>query len=112
MARLYSDEEFPRPVSEKLRTMGHDVATCQECKQDNKKIPDEQVLAFATQQRRAVLTRNRRHFLRLHQKSSNHCGIVICTNNTSFDDLARCIHEKLGTYPSLDGQLVRVYRPG
>ena len=30
MARLYFDEQFPREISEILRTMGHDVLTVQE----------------------------------------------------------------------------------
>lgn len=30
MARLYSNENFPLPVVEKLRTLGHDVLTIQE----------------------------------------------------------------------------------
>lgn len=47
MARLYADEQFPRLVSELLRTMGHDVLTVQEAGNDNLGIPDEDVLAFA-----------------------------------------------------------------
>lgn len=30
MVRIYADEQFPRIVSELLRTMGHDVLTVQE----------------------------------------------------------------------------------
>ena len=30
MARFYTDENFPRPVIEFLRAMGHDVLTSQE----------------------------------------------------------------------------------
>jgi hypothetical protein len=30
MARLYSNENFPLPVVEKLRELGHDVLTIQE----------------------------------------------------------------------------------
>ncbi len=47
MVRLYSDEQFPKIVSELLRTMGHDVLTVQEAGNANLGIPDEQVLAFA-----------------------------------------------------------------
>lgn len=42
MARLYSDEQFPRRVSELLRTMGHDVLTVQEAGNANLGIPDEE----------------------------------------------------------------------
>ena len=34
MARLYSDEGFPKKVSEKLRQLDHDVLTVQEAGQD------------------------------------------------------------------------------
>ena len=30
MARLYADEQFPRPVVAYLRSLGHDVLTVQE----------------------------------------------------------------------------------
>jgi hypothetical protein len=30
MARLYADEDFPRPVVEELRRLGHDVLTVQD----------------------------------------------------------------------------------
>ncbi len=43
MARLYADEQFPRTVSELLRTMGHDVLTVQEAGNNNLGIPDENV---------------------------------------------------------------------
>jgi predicted nuclease of predicted toxin-antitoxin system len=66
MARLYADEQFPRVVSELLRTMGHDVLTVQEALKANQKIPDDEVLRFATAENRAVLTLNRRDFIRLH----------------------------------------------
>jgi hypothetical protein len=47
VAHLYLDEQFPREVSERLRTMGHDVLTGQEAGNANLGIPDEEVLAFA-----------------------------------------------------------------
>ena len=67
MARLYADENFPLPVVGFLRTFGHDVLTAKEAGKANQRIPDEDVLAFAFSNERAILTRNRRHFIRLHQ---------------------------------------------
>ncbi|WP_334311674.1 DUF5615 family PIN-like protein [Kamptonema animale] len=66
MAYIYADEQFPRAVVENLRFRGHDILTVQEAGKDNQKIPDEEVLAFAISKNRAVLTLNRRHFIRLH----------------------------------------------
>lgn len=43
MARLYADEQFPLPVVELLRPLGHDILTVQEVGKAEQKIPDEQV---------------------------------------------------------------------
>ncbi len=48
MARLYADEQYPFPVVEFLRAFGHDVLTVQEAGNAGLKIPDAEVLAFAT----------------------------------------------------------------
>ena len=47
MARLYANENFPLPVVEELRRLGHDVRTVQEMGKGNQAVPDEEVLAFA-----------------------------------------------------------------
>ena len=60
MARLYSNENFPLPVVEELRRLGHDVLTVLEAGKAEQAISDEEVLALATQLGRAVLTLNRR----------------------------------------------------
>jgi Domain of unknown function (DUF5615) len=44
MARLYADEQYPYPVVEYLRILGHDVLTVQEAGQANQKISDPDVL--------------------------------------------------------------------
>ena len=59
MAHLSGAEQFLRAVSEKLRTMGHDVLTVQAAGNANLGIPDEAVLEFAVADNRAVLTLNR-----------------------------------------------------
>ena len=75
MVRFYADERFPKRVVELLRTLGHDVLTVQETGNANQKIPDEEVLAFAVSIDRAILTLNRRHFIRLHTLQPDHAGI-------------------------------------
>ena len=67
MARLYSNENFPLPVVLELRRLGHDVMTVQEAGKANQEIPDDEVLAFASVEGHAVLTINRRDFIRLHR---------------------------------------------
>ena len=56
MAALYSNENFPRRVVEELRRLGNDVLTSYEAGRANQKFPDNQVLAFATEHQRAVIT--------------------------------------------------------
>jgi uncharacterized protein with PIN domain len=111
LARLYTDENFPLPVVEFLRSFGHDVLTAREAGNANLKIPDDDVLTFATRNERAVLTRNRRDFIRLHRLQPNHAGIIVCTENPDFTELATYIHEMISVEQSLKGKLIRVNRP-
>ncbi len=112
MARLYSNENFPLPVVERLRVLGHDVLTIQEAGGAGQAAADEEVLRFATEDGRAGVTLNRRHFVRLHNTEPNHKGIVVCSFDKDFDGQAKRIDEALAAHDSLDGQLVRVNRPG
>jgi hypothetical protein len=111
MANLYADENFRLPVVLALRQLGHDVLTAREAGQAGQGIPDPDVLAFAISQRRAVLTQNRRHFIRLHRQTHTHCGIIVCTQDPDAVALARRIHQALASCPMLDNQLLRIIRP-
>jgi predicted nuclease of predicted toxin-antitoxin system len=110
MARFYADEQFPAETTETLRSLSHDILTVQEAGNANQRIPDPDVLAFATRSQRAVLTLNRYDFIRLHKLSPNHAGIVACTDNPNFIRLAKKIHEAVSEMDNLDGQLIRIYR--
>lgn len=112
MARFYSNENFPFPVVEELRRLGHDVLTIQETGQAGRAMSDEAVLAFAIQQERAVLTLNRKHFIRLHHEQSQHAGIIVCTFDGDFVGQAGRIHTAIETEAQLSGQLIRVNRLG
>jgi len=109
MARFYADEDFDCPVVDKLRRLGHDVVTVQEA--GRRSDPDTAVLAYATSQQRAVLTHNRRHFIRLHGQTASHAGIVVCTRVPDAAALAQRIHQAVTARTSLDNQLLRVNRP-
>jgi predicted nuclease of predicted toxin-antitoxin system len=87
VARLYADEQYPFPVVEFLRALGHDVLTVQEAGKAGLKIPDDEVLAFATSQGRAVLTLNRYDFKQLHLIQPDHAGIINCVTGVIFIDL-------------------------
>ena len=111
MARLYANENFPFPVVESLRHLGHDVLTVQETGKGEKSWPDAEVLKFATYEDRCVLTLNRKHFIRLHQEDSNHAGIIVCTFDPQFAALAQRIHQAIISQDALHGQLSRINRP-
>ncbi len=107
MARFYSDESFPFPVVVELRRLGHDVLSALKAGQADAGVPDDEVLAFATADGRAVLTLNRDDFKRLDRASAAHAGIVVCTFDRDYIGPACRISVGL---PSLAGRLARVNR--
>ena len=111
MARLYSNENFPLPVVQELRNLGHDVLTVREAGNADQAIPDDEVLAFATAELRVVLTLNRRDFIHFHAAQPNHAGIIVCTYDVDFIGQAQRIHEAIKVEAMLEGQLFRVNRP-
>jgi hypothetical protein len=110
MAALYANEQFPRRVVEYLRAFGHDVLTVQEA--DNRGMSDESVVAFATSKNRAVLTLNRKDFIRIHRASCDHSGVIVCSRDDDWEGQAKRIHEAMSEVERLSGQLIRVNKPG
>ena len=111
MARCYANENFPLPVVQALRELGHDVLTVREAGTDNRGIDDEAVVAFAIAQQRIVITLNRRHFARLHREQPEHPGIIACTEDRDYGGLANRINAAIEQAGDLAGQLIRIYRP-
>ena len=68
-------------------------------------------MAFATDSNRAVITQNRRDFIKLHHLQSNHGGIIVCTDDRDWDALAQRIHTAIVKEEFLQGKLIRVVRP-
>lgn len=111
MPRLYSNENFPLPVVEELRKFGHDVLTIQETGKANQAMSDEEVLAFANKEKRILLTLNRRHFIKLHNKRRPHAGIFACTFDPDFSALAARIDNALQDETDFTKKVVRINRP-
>jgi hypothetical protein len=111
MAQLYANENFPLKVVQALRRLGHDVLTTQEAGKANLSIPDVDVLGFATEQERALLTINRRDFIQLHQQGVGHEGIIVCTQDPDTQGQAERIHQAIFSSQSLSRQLIRINRP-
>lgn len=111
MASLYANENFPLQVVLALRALGHDVLTSLEAGNANRAIPDDEVLRFAGENQRALLTINKRDFIRLHKRESHHAGIIVCTQAPDVEGQAERIHQTLLAHSTLAGWLMRVNRP-
>lgn len=108
MADSFVDECFPLAVVLELRQIGHDLLTAHEAGRAGRGLNDSDVLGFATSQDRAVLTHNRRHFVRLHLQGIAHAGIITCTRDEDSVALALRIHTAVSLMPTLHGQLIRI----
>lgn len=111
MARLYANENFPLPVIEELRRLGHDVLTTLDAGNANQALPDEEVLAFSMRENRALLTMNRRHFLRLVERNPDHTGLILCTFDADSVRQAQAVHASIAARDGLVGQVLRVNWP-
>jgi hypothetical protein len=111
MARLYTNENFPLKAAVFLRALGHDVLTSQEAGNANQAVSDAEVLRFGTAMGRAILTINKRDFVRLHQTQPSHAGIIVCSQDPDLTRQANAIHEAIQGLDSLAGVLIRVTRP-
>lgn len=112
MARLLADENFPFPVIDALRRLGHDVQTLSDLGVAGQSLTDPEVLKLATDDSRAVITLNRRDFVRLHLASADHAGIVVCSFDLEFGRQAERVREAVEGQSSLAGRLLRINRPG
>lgn len=95
MIKLYSNENFPMDIVRELRKFGYDVLTSYEAGQANQGIPDDQVLTFATQNERVVITLNRDDFIALHRSGISHNGIIICKTDRDYIGQAQFLHTYL-----------------
>jgi len=110
MASFYTNENFLIKVAQSLRQMGHTVLTSHEAGKANQRIPDEEVLAFAAETGRILLTLNRRDFIILHTKSTQHAGIVVCTQNPDLLQQAEQIDKAVTQAGNMEGILIRINR--
>ena len=111
MARLFADENFPFPVVEALRRIGHNVITVADAGKAGQALSDKAILELAAADQRAVVTLNRRHFVQLHVADPHHAGIVVCSLDLDFDSQATRIDQMIATEELLAGRLIRVNRP-
>ena len=110
MARFFADENFPQPVVEALRRVGHDIVTMADIGQAGKSLGDRAVLDLAASDDRILLTLNRRHFVRIHGSGQVHAGLVVCTFDPDFESQAGRIDAAIRGCPSPARQLLKVNR--
>lgn len=103
MARLLADENFPLPAVQELRRLGHDVLTLGDLGKADQGLLDDAVVSLATEDGRAVLTINRRHFVWLHDEQPEHGGIVVCSLDVDFAGQASRIAAALESEATLAG---------
>ncbi len=112
MAKLYSNENFRKQIILHLIEMGHDVLSAFNAGNANQNIPDEEVLDFAKNCERIILTFNRKDFIKLHNENPNHFGIIVCTEDKNSKALAQRIHESIiDSGSDLENLLIRINRP-
>ena len=95
-----------------LRSLSYDVLTSYEAGQANQKIPDDQVLQYATDLDRIVLTENRLDFLQLHSTVIYHSGIVLCKADRDYLGKIRVLHDFLSMQNevTLENRRIRVLK--
>ncbi|MBH8567070.1 DUF5615 family PIN-like protein [Nostoc sp. CENA67] len=109
MTKFYTNENFPLDLVQELRQLGYDVLTSYEAGQANQSISDAEVLNFAHEQERVVITLNREDFISLHKQGQKHSGIIICKEDRDYKRQSEIIYEFLiqNTQP-LTGKLIRI----
>jgi hypothetical protein len=110
MTPLFSDENVPFPLVEALRQLSYDILTTLAAGLANKQTPDSDILSYATQVGRAVLTNNRWDFHALHGTTPRHGGIVTFTDDSDIPGLAQRIDAAIVAAEPLAGKLVKVVR--
>jgi predicted nuclease of predicted toxin-antitoxin system len=111
MLKFYSNENFPIEMVNLLRGRGYDVLTSYEAGQANQKIPDDEVLMYATKAGRIVITENRQDFINLHFTTSNHAGIVICKAERDYAGKVQVLHDFFTQDKQpMDNRLLRVMK--
>ena len=107
--RFYADENLPRAIIEELRQLNYNVLNSYEAQQANKSISDENVLKFAQEKNKIIITLNRDDFVSLHQQGEAHSGITICKDDRDYKSQAQVINESiLQDNRSLQGRLIRI----
>lgn len=109
MANQYAfllDEHVAEHVARKLRRLGHGVTRVRS--QRGASLADRDVVDLARSQGRAVVTRNGKHYVVLHNAGVRHEGIFVCKGDDEQLVVADQIHQLVKDRLHLTQQLFRV----
>ena len=103
--RLLLDEHINPEVARQLRKKGYDVVSVEKVRM--REAPDEDLLIFATSQRRSLVTYNVRDFQLLiadwHRAAKHHSGIIFVSEKSvsqkRVGPLVRALKKLLDTAP-------------
>ena len=99
--RLYTDEQIFKGLAKALRDRGYDAESCQEAGRANQDLSDEQQLAYAASQGRAILTFNMGDYQALERAwkaaGRQHVGIILSPEVKDFGELLRRVQRHLDT---------------
>jgi predicted nuclease of predicted toxin-antitoxin system len=103
---IFTDEMVNPRLATALLRLGYDAESCQRAGRANQGISDEDQLAYASQQGRAILTFNVADFERLDRRWKArglvHHGIIVSAQITDLQELIRRVQLHLDTYSSLN----------
>ncbi len=109
--RLLLDEHFSPEIARQLRERGHDAVAVRE-QSGVRGLSDRDVLAFATMQRRAVVTENVADFIELHRGAritgTSHFGLIFTSprqfprTRRAIGRLVRALDAWLSVHPGTD----------
>ena len=98
---LFTDEHIDARLAPALARRGFDALSCQGAGRANQRISDEDQLAYATAQGRAILTFNMVDFIALDAEwkrdGRRHAGIIVSAEIRSLTELVRRVEHHLLT---------------
>lgn len=107
-ARFLADTNVPVKIIHSLRGLGYNTVTMQNVEntsQPENPMDDDQVLDYATQHKRTVVTLNKKHFKKLREDNVTHYGIIICRTDDEEHKRAKEIDAIAKANKSLQQQL-------
>jgi predicted nuclease of predicted toxin-antitoxin system len=117
--RLLLDEDISQRVAEGLRRRGIDAVSVYEVGRANRRVPDEEQLAFAAGDGRVLVTYNRADYQALDGRwrldGREHAGILWCSERSTprraIGELVRALETTALVGESLRGLCLPLTRP-